>query len=158
MKNDYHYIDPDYAYTDPETGVLRNCENIDDDHLLHIFESIKVGIRLEELQTNPIKIKNSYTLLDVHKHLFQDIYSWAGKIRTVEISKDGNPFFPLSHFRNAFTSIFCILFGKGTVAHNANFYVYLPKKKNCRSISIRPTIAIFTNVICREQLPEMWNN
>jgi len=105
MKNDYHYIDPDYAYTDPETGVLRNCENIDDDHLLHIFESIKVGIRLEELQTNPIKIKNSYTLLDVHKHLFQDIYSWAGKIRTVEISKDGNPFFPLSHFRNAFTFI-----------------------------------------------------
>ena len=105
MRNDYRYIDPDYAYTDPETGVLRNRENINDAHLLHVFESIKVGIRLEELQANPIKIKNSSTLLDIHKYLFQDIYSWAGNIRTVEISKGGKPFFPLSQFRNAFMFI-----------------------------------------------------
>ena len=105
MKNDYHYIDPDYDYTDPETGVLRNRENINDAHLLHVFESIKVSARLEELQTNPIKIKNSSTLLDIHKYLFQDVYMWAGKIRTVEISKGGKPFFPLSHFHNAFVYI-----------------------------------------------------
>jgi len=105
VKNAYHYIDPDYAYTDPETGVLRNRENISDAHLLLVFESIKVGDRLEELQTKPIKIKNSSTLLDIHKYLFQDVYAWAGKIRTVEISKGGKPFFPLSHFHNAFMSI-----------------------------------------------------
>ena len=105
MKNDYQYIDPDYAYTDPETGVLRNRENINDAHLLHVFESIKVSIRLEELQDNPFKIKNISSLLDIHRYLFQDIYLWAGKVRTVEISKGGKPFFPLSHFRNAFTFI-----------------------------------------------------
>ena len=105
MKIDYHYIDPDYTYTDPETGVLRNRENINDVHLLLVFESMKVSVRLEELQANFIKIKNSSTLLDIHKYLFQDIYSWAGKVRTVEISKGGKPFFPLSHFRNAFTFI-----------------------------------------------------
>ena len=105
MKNDYHYIDPDYAYTDPKTGVLRNRENIDDAHLLLVFESLKVTARLEELQANPIKIKDSSSLLDIHRHLFQDIYSWAGKMRTVEISKGGKPFFPLSHFRNAFMFI-----------------------------------------------------
>ena len=105
MKNAYHYIDPDYAYTDPETGVLRNRENINDAHLLHVFESMKVSVRLEELHTNPIKIKNFSTLLDIHRYLFQDIYSWAGKVRTVEISKGGKPFFPLSHFRNAFMFI-----------------------------------------------------
>ena len=105
MKNDYHYIDPDHAYTDPKTGVLRNRENIDDAQLLLVFESMKVSIRLEELQENPIKIKNSSSLLDIHKHLFQDIYLWAGKVRTVEISKGGRPFFPLSHFRNAFMFI-----------------------------------------------------
>ena len=105
MKNDYQYIDPDYAYTNPETGVLRNRENINDVHLLRVFESMKVSVRLEELQSNPIKIKNSSTLFDIHRHLFQDIYSWAGKIRTVEISKGGKPFFPLSHFRNAFVSV-----------------------------------------------------
>ena len=105
MKNDYHYIDPDYAYTDPKTGVLRNRENIDDANLLLVFESFKVSTRLEELQVNPIKIKNSSSLLDIHRYLFQDIYLWAGKERTVEISKGGKPFFPLSHFRNAFMFI-----------------------------------------------------
>ena len=105
MKNNYQYIDHDYVYTDPKTGVLRNYENITDAHLLHVFESIKVSFRLEELQTNPIKIKSSATLLDIHKHLFQDIYAWAGKLRTVEISKGGKPFFPLSHFPNAFMYI-----------------------------------------------------
>jgi cell filamentation protein len=37
--------------------------------------------------------------------LFQDIYVWAGKKRTVEISKDGKQFFPTSHFDNAFRYI-----------------------------------------------------
>ena len=105
MKNDYHYVDPDCAYTDPETGVLRNRENINDAQLLLVFESLKVSARLEELQANPIKIKNSSSLLDIHRYLFQDIYAWAGKVRTVEISKGGKPFFPLSHFHNAFMFI-----------------------------------------------------
>ena len=49
MKNDYHYIDPDYDYTDPETGVLRNRENINEAHLLHLFESIKVSALILEI-------------------------------------------------------------------------------------------------------------
>ena len=105
MPNQYHYIDPEYAYTDPQTGVLRNLANVTDHNLLVLIESVAVTKRINELQTNPIKIKNSSTLLDIHKHLFQDVYLWAGKIRTVEISKGGNPFFPLSHFRNAFLHI-----------------------------------------------------
>jgi len=105
MSNQYHYIDPDYAYTDPETGILRNLANITDFNTLLLIESGAVTKRIAELQEKPIKIKNSYTLLDIHKHLFQDVYSWAGKTRTVEISKGGTPFFPLSHFRNAFMFI-----------------------------------------------------
>ncbi|MBS9766254.1 MAG: Fic family protein [Flavobacteriaceae bacterium] len=102
MNNSYRYVDPDYNYTDPKTGVLRNLENIVNADLLILFESLKVSVRLEELQKKPIKIENSYSLLDIHRYLFQDVYSWAGEIRTVEISKNGNPFFPLSHFNNAF--------------------------------------------------------
>ena len=37
----------------------------------------------------------------IHQHLFRDIYLWAGKKRTVEISKNGKQFFPTSHFDNA---------------------------------------------------------
>ncbi len=105
MNNSYNYIDPDYTYTDPKTGVLKNIEHISDKNLLRVFESVKVSIRLEELQKQPLKIKNSSTLLDIHKHLFQDVYEWAGKIRKVEISKGGKQFFPLSHFNNAFSYI-----------------------------------------------------
>ena len=28
----------------------------------------------------------------IHKHLFQDVYAWAGELRTVEIAKGGQPF------------------------------------------------------------------
>ena len=105
MSNQYHYIDPDYLYTDPKTGVLRNLANVVDFNTLILIESGAVTKRIAELQANPIKIKNSSTLLDIHKHLFQDIYSWAGKVRTVEISKGGKPFFPLSRFHNAFIFI-----------------------------------------------------
>lgn len=105
MKNKYNYIDPEYTYTDPKTGVLRNKEDIDDAPLLIAFESLKVSSRLEELQAHPLKIKNAAALLDIHKHLFQDVYSWAGQVRTVEISKGGKPFFPVKRFYNAFSFI-----------------------------------------------------
>jgi len=105
MSNQYHYIDHDYTYTDPETGVLRNLANVADLDTLILIESGAVTKRIAELQTNPIKIKTSSNLLDIHKYLFQDIYAWAGETRTVEISKGGKPFFPLSHFHNAFKYI-----------------------------------------------------
>jgi cell filamentation protein len=105
MTNGYKYLDPDYTYTDPKSGVMRNKADIDDERLLVAFESLKVSARLEELRAKPLKIKNTETLLAIHKHLFQDVYSWAGKIRTVEISKAGSPFFSLSHFHQAFPFI-----------------------------------------------------
>ena len=37
MRNNYEYIDPDYTYTDPETGVLRNLANIVDSNDLLFF-------------------------------------------------------------------------------------------------------------------------
>ena len=45
------------------------------------------------------------TLFEIHKHLFQDLYAWAGEKRSVEISKDGKQFFPTTHFSNAFRHI-----------------------------------------------------
>lgn len=105
MSNSYKYIDPDYTYTDPKTGVLRNLQDISEPDVLLFIESSAVTKRLHELDENPIKIKGIETLFDIHRHLFQDIYVWAGKKRTVEISKDGKQFFPTSHFNIAFRYI-----------------------------------------------------
>ena len=105
MSNSYKYIDPDYTYTDPRTGVLRNLQNISDSEVLVFVESGAVTKRLNELYQNPIKIKGIDSLFEIHQHLFQDIYAWAGVKRNVEISKDGKQFFPTSHFDNAFRYI-----------------------------------------------------
>ena len=105
MSNSYKYIDPDFTYTDPKTGLLRNLQDITAPDVLLFVESGAVTKRLQELYDNPMKIKGINSLFEIHKHLFQDIYVWAGKKRTVEISKDGKQFFPTSHFDNAFRYI-----------------------------------------------------
>lgn len=105
MSSSYKYIDPSFTYTDPKTGLLRNKQDITDKDVLLFVESGAVTKRLQELYENPIKIKGIDSLFEIHKHLFQDIYEWAGKKRVVEISKDGKQFFPTSHFDNAFRYI-----------------------------------------------------
>lgn len=105
MSNSYKYIDPDYTYTDPKSGILRNLQDITDEDDLVFVESGAISKRLDELYEKPLKIKGIESLFEIHKHLFQDLYSWAGKKRTVEISKDGKQFFPTTHFDNAFRHI-----------------------------------------------------
>ena len=102
MSNSYKYYDPDNTYTDPKTGVLKNLADITEPDDLLFFESVVVTKRINELYYRPIKIIGIKSLFSVHHHLFQDIYAWAGKQRTVEINKAGKQFFPTSHFKNAF--------------------------------------------------------
>ncbi len=105
MSDSYKYIDLDYTYTDPETGVLRNLADISEPDVLLFFESGAVAKRIQELYEKPIRIKGVDSLLSIHRHLFQDVYSWAGKRRKVEISKAGKQFFLTTHFDNAFCFI-----------------------------------------------------
>jgi len=104
MENNYQYIDPDYKYTN-KNGVLHNLANINDEKILLAYESLKVSKRVEELFENPIKIKGSNSLLIIHHYLFQDVYDWAGKVRIVNISKNGKPFFDRERFYFAFQYI-----------------------------------------------------
>jgi cell filamentation protein len=105
MSDSYKYIDPDYTYVDPTSGLLKNLLNISDYDVLLFVESSAVSKRLQELFKNPIKIKGTSSLLEIHHYLFQDIYAWAGKVRTVNISKDGKPFFDGERFSSAFQYI-----------------------------------------------------
>lgn len=72
MYNSYKYIDPDVTYTDPQTGLLRNLQDITDPDVLLFVESGAVTKRLQELYENPIKIKRIDSLFGIHKHIFQD--------------------------------------------------------------------------------------
>lgn len=105
MSDSYNYLDSDYTYIDPNTGLLRNKANISDKATLLFVESGAVAKRIQELNKNPIKIEGIESLFKIHEQLFQDIYSWAGKKRTVEISKEGKQFFPTTHLDNALSYI-----------------------------------------------------
>jgi len=105
MSSSYRYIDPEFSYTDPDTNLLRNLQGITDADVLLFVESSAVTKRLQELYEYPLIVKGVITLFEIHQHLFQDLYSWAGKKRTVEISKEGKQFFPTSFFDNAFQYI-----------------------------------------------------
>lgn len=83
---------PDSKYCYPNSNVLKNKLNITDDKVLFEAEKELTTIRLKELQSNPIRGKYDFSHLKaIHKYIFQDIYTWAGKERTVEIGK-GNLF------------------------------------------------------------------
>lgn len=82
----------DNVYCYPDSNVLKNKCGLEDAELLHQAETELVAIRLLELQLNPIAGKYDLKHLQaIHRYLFQDLYDWAGKIRTVEIGK-GNMF------------------------------------------------------------------
>jgi cell filamentation protein len=80
-----------YAY--PDLDVLRNRPGIRDAKQLQEFEYRKSTERILELAENPIKGRFDLEHLKaIHKHVFQDVYEWAGQIRTVQISKGASVF------------------------------------------------------------------
>ncbi len=82
----------DNKYCYPNSNTLKNKLNIKDRYTLFEAEKELTAIRLKELQDQPILGEFNFThLKSIHKYIFQDIYDWAGEVRTVEIGK-GNLF------------------------------------------------------------------
>jgi cell filamentation protein len=80
-------------YVYPGTDVLRNLRDIRDPEILAEFEAEATSARILELIGLPPKGKFDTTHLQaLHRHIFQDVYPWAGEFRTVNISKGGNSF------------------------------------------------------------------
>ncbi|MBQ2695331.1 Fic family protein [Candidatus Saccharibacteria bacterium] len=79
-----------YCY--PNTRVLRNKLGIQDFDELYDAERRLAKYRARELFENPLAGRFDLKHLQaIHRYLFQDIYDWAGEIRTVDIAK-GNLF------------------------------------------------------------------
>lgn len=97
---------PDNKYCYPESDVLKNKLNITDARELFEAEKELTAIRLRELQENPVRGKFDFAHLKaIHKYIFQDIYEWAGEIRTVEIGK-GNLFCTTAFIPEYASSVF----------------------------------------------------
>lgn len=94
----YEYLDSENQYTYPNSPVLINKLGITDPIKAQRNEHLLVTKRLSDLRIKPIEIHSIKDVLAVHHYLFQDLYSWAGQYRTVNISKSGNAFIPIQSF------------------------------------------------------------
>jgi cell filamentation protein len=86
MPDGEEFLDP---YLDPETGILRNLIGARTKESLEDAEGSLSFARLVQLIDRPPKPTGDLTeLRAMHRQLFQDLYDWAGQIRTVDIRKN----------------------------------------------------------------------
>jgi cell filamentation protein len=78
----------------PDSPVLVNKLGLTTIEALQAAENDLVEARVAELRARPSLVSRTYDLVhlkSLHRHLFQDVYEWAGDLRTVGIAKgDGD--------------------------------------------------------------------
>jgi cell filamentation protein len=80
----------DDPYVYPGTSVLRNRFGLTNAADLDRVERLHAANRsLEPIPRGSFDLTH---LRAIHRHLFQDVYDWAGELRTVEISKGDQQF------------------------------------------------------------------
>jgi cell filamentation protein len=100
------YSDSD-PYLNPATHVLINRLGITDESTLEQTEAALVATRSYELLQTPLKGRFDLAHLQaIHKHLFGDLYEWAGQLRTIDISKGVNRFANHMQIESAAVPIF----------------------------------------------------
>ena len=96
----------DRVYCYPESDVLINNLNIHNLNRLNEAERKLTQLRLNDLVTTPVQGDFDLRHLQkIHKYLFQDLYSWAGQIRIVDIAKS-NMFCKVQFIRTQADEIF----------------------------------------------------
>ncbi len=84
------------AYFWPNSTVLKNKVGLTHAASLRAFEYEATRQRAEQLRAHPLQGRfDTSHYRAIHRHLFQDVYEWAGEYRTVEFSKGRSAFAPL---------------------------------------------------------------
>jgi cell filamentation protein len=97
-----NFVDP---YLDPDTGLLRNRLGATTQEALDAAEADYGLARTVELDERPVKSTGDLRQLQaIHQRLFQDVYEWAGELRTVDMRKGSDPaaefFMPVSRLQS----------------------------------------------------------
>ncbi len=87
-KYKYSYLDDKGIYCYENSDVLINKLNIRDEKIFYKAERLYSSIRQSELNASPLKGDFDFNHLKaIHHYLFQDLFYWSGKVRTVAIAK-----------------------------------------------------------------------
>lgn len=102
--------EPDpYCYAG--STVLKNRFDLRDQAALDAFEAEMTAHRSDEPFPAGRFSVSHYKA--VHHHLFQDVYPWAGKFRTVRLAKSGSAFCYPENIRREMEVLFADLRGQG---------------------------------------------
>jgi cell filamentation protein, protein adenylyltransferase len=101
----YDAVADDYCY--PGTTVLKNKLDLTDADELANFEAEVSDARADE--EAPAGDLDYAHFKAIHRHLFQDVYDWAGEARTVRISKDNSMFCYPENIESEATKLFANL-------------------------------------------------
>ena len=102
--------DADDVYCIPGTAVLKNKAGITAQDLLDEYEGDFTAIRLLELTQNPVE--GSFDLdhlCKIHAYLFQDVYDWAGEVRSVDIIRGDSRFCNVRQIQSYANTVFSAL-------------------------------------------------
>jgi cell filamentation protein len=78
----------DDPYIDPRTGIFRNKAGLVTQKELDGFEAEQTWLRLSELAAKPLPGNfDAAHFRDIHRFIFQDVYDWAGELRTMNAPK-----------------------------------------------------------------------
>ena len=93
MDSSYYEYEWDIGYCYPKSNILKNKLNIiDNKELLDEAEMQITAFKILDLKMKPLRGNLDFNhLMYIHKYIFEDIYTWAGKTRSVNIAK-GNQF------------------------------------------------------------------
>jgi len=98
----YAAVPDPYCY--PGTTVLINRLGIRDQARLDAFEAEVTAERANQpLPAGRLSYRHYRA---IHQHLFQDVYAWAGKPRTVRIAKAGSMFCHPEHIDREMRNLF----------------------------------------------------
>jgi len=80
-------------YLYPDSDVLRNKPGLRSADALADYEYEHAAVRLSEVRGWPLPDRFDLEALKrLHGHIFQDVYDWAGSIRSVDIARAGQMF------------------------------------------------------------------
>ena len=97
----------DDVYCIPGTAVLKNKAGITDQDQLDEYEGDFTAIRLLELTQNPVEGSFDLAhLCKIHQYLFQDVYEWAGEVRSVDIIRGESRFCNVRHIQSYSNTVF----------------------------------------------------
>jgi cell filamentation protein len=110
------------------TRTLKNNLGITDPQQLATAEADLTAFRLAELRTAPIRGGfDSLHLQEIHHHVYQDLYDWAGELRRVDAGNQHTP-----EVATSLNAIFDRLGGENHLkglgpeewSHSASAYIY----------------------------------